>query len=115
MPFAPEISINGLARYEWPAFGGSLAIQGDFNYVDDRFYNTVNHPVQSDDDYFVANARLTYTSQDERWDASLFVNNLTDVERTVYAFDLSFAGGGYGIESYAPPRWVGGSIGYRWK
>ncbi len=115
MPFAPELSINGLARYEWPAFGGSLAIQGDFNYVDDRFYSTINHPVLSDDDYFVANARLTYTSQDVCWDASLFVNNLTDVERTVYAFDLSYAGGGYGIESYAPPRWVGGSIGYRWK
>ena len=115
MPFAPEVSINGLARYEWPVFNGSLALQGDFNYVDSRYYSTINHPTLSDDDYFVVNARLTYTNQDDRWDASVFVNNLTNVERTLYAFDLSTAGGGYGIESYAPPRWVGGSIGYRWQ
>lgn len=115
MPFAPEISINGLAAYEWPAFNGKLRLQGDFNYVDSRFYSTVNHPVLSDEDYFLANARLTYTNQDDTWDVSVFVNNLTDVERTVYNFDLSFGAGGYGIESYAPPRWVGGSVGYRWR
>lgn len=114
MPFAPEISINGLIRYEWPAFGGLVALQGDFNFVDERFYSSVNHPVLQDGDYFVANTRLTFTSQNGSWDASVFVNNITDVERTVYHFDLSVAGGGYAIEAYAPPRWVGGSIGYRW-
>ena len=114
MPFAPELTFNGLVRYEWPAIGGAIAVQSDFSYVDDRFYSSVNHPVLSDDSYFLANARISYIGGDRRWDVTAFVNNLTDEEYTVYAFDLSFQGGGYAIESYAPPRWAGVSFSYRW-
>jgi len=114
MPYAPELSFNGMVRYQWDAFGGSLAVQGDWSYVDDRYYSSVNHPIQQGDSYTVGNVRLSYESGNGNWYTALFVENVTDEERTVYSADLAFAGGGYGIESYAPPRWWGVTAGYRW-
>ena len=32
---AADWTVNGLARYEWPAFNGSLYVQTDFNWKDD--------------------------------------------------------------------------------
>ena len=110
LPYAPDISFNGLARYEWPLLGGLAFVQGDFNYVGSRFFSTVNHPVVSDESYIQANARIGFTSQSGRWGAELFVNNLTDNERLLYSAELSIGGGGYGIESYAAPRVFGGRI-----
>lgn len=115
MPFAPELSLNALVRYGWQAFGGELAVQVDANWVDDRFFSSINHPIQSDEDYIVTNVRVGYTSGDGTWDVSAFVNNVSDEERINWAFDLSVAGGGYGIQSYAPPRWAGVNFVYRWQ
>jgi iron complex outermembrane receptor protein len=106
MPQSPEWTYNGLARYEWPALGGHLAIQGDVNFVDERAFNTVNHPALIGDSYTIANARITYTSSDDRWNMAIWIKNLTEEEYTSFAFDFSGSDGttpGY-INS---PRWAG--------
>lgn len=115
MPFAPELSLNGLVRYGWEMFGGEVAVQLDANWVDDRFFSSINHPIQSDEDYVVTNLRISYASGDGSWDVAAFVNNLDDEERINWAFDLSVAGGGYGIQAYSPPRWAGVNFVYRWQ
>jgi iron complex outermembrane receptor protein len=111
MANAPDLTFNGLGRYEWPAFNGNLSAQVDFNYVDDRSVNGIDHPALIQDDYFIANARLGYATSDGKWEASLWVKNLTDEDYVAASFDLStFTGVEIGVPN--PPRWFGGTVRY---
>src|SRR5262245_21280244 len=103
LPQAPDFSANALARYEFPLGQGTLAIQGDVLYSDDFCFTVLCAPVEAEDGYTVANARLGYTSPDGRWDVAGFVNNLFEEKYRVYAFDSSlFSGVVAGV--YAKPR-----------
>lgn len=110
LPGAPPFSFNGLGRYNWSAFNGNLAIQGDFKYVDDYCYGVICHPVEEAESYVVANARISYATQDEKWEVSAFVRNLSDTEYQMYGADASFAGIGATVAGM--PRWFGGSVSY---
>lgn len=112
MPQSPDLAINGIVRYTWSAFSGELAAQFDYKYSDDFNFYVLNQPATQEDDYFVGNVRLAYTTADEKWTGAIFVNNVTDVEYRVYAQDVSDLG--VGINLFAPPKWVGASISYNW-
>ncbi|MBT8447177.1 MAG: TonB-dependent receptor, partial [Gammaproteobacteria bacterium] len=109
---SPEWNINALLRYEWPAFNGRLALQGDFQYRSEHFFSLTQAPASTENGYAVGNARASYTTNDEKWEAAIFVKNIADEEYLVQTFDL---GGILGMteEFYGLPRWVGGSIAYR--
>ena len=115
---SPKWNVSGLVRYEWPMFNGNVAIQGDANYRSKHFFSLDGDEPVTRDGYTVANARLGWTSGDEKWDVAIAVNNLFDKHYTVQQFDLSgdlFAGGIFSMieEYYGRPRWVRGSINYR--
>ena len=103
MPQAPPISANALARYELPIGNGIASIQGDVYYTDDFCFSALCAPVEQEDSYTVANARIAYGAGDGRWEVAAFVNNLFEEEYRVYAFDSSlFAGVVAGV--YAKPQ-----------
>lgn len=113
IPWAPKWNVTGMARYEWPMAGGRMAVQGNFNYNSDYFLGLNNSAVLKEEAYVVANARLSYATLDDRWEAAVFVKNLSDTEYRGVAFDLAGVFGS--VENlYAPPRWVGGTIRYQW-
>jgi len=112
MVAAPEVTFNGLARYEWPMFGGMMAVLGKFRYQSETFFDIQNYSTAKEDGYVVGDFRLQWTSQDERWQVAGFVNNVADAEYKIYTFD--FAGFGFNQEAYGRPRWAGGSLMYRW-
>lgn len=112
LPQAPPFSANALARYEFPVGSGSLSLQGDVQYSDDFCFTTLCAPVEEESSYMVANARIGYASGDGRWEIAAFVNNLTEEEYRVYAFDSSlFSGVVAGV--YAKPRWYGLTASFR--
>jgi iron complex outermembrane recepter protein len=112
LPQAPEFSGNALARYEFAVGPGMLGIQGDVQYSGDFCFTVLCAPVEEEDAYTVVNARISYAGAGGRWDVAAFVNNLTEEEYRVYAFDSSlFAGVVAGV--YAKPRWYGLSATYR--
>ena len=113
LPYAPAVSLNGLARYEWPAFGGAMVIQGDFNYSDDFCFSALCAPLDQEDSYVIGNFRVSYTTGDERWKLAAFVNNVSDTAYRLYSLDIS--GLSIGNNAYANPRWAGGTISYSWK
>jgi iron complex outermembrane receptor protein len=113
MPQSPKWSLNGLLRYSWDLPVGKLAAQADARYVDKRYFNTVNHPGLVDDGYTILNARLSYTSRDERWDVSLYERNVTNEVYYPMGFDLSGTNGTI-VRAVSPPRWFGASASYRW-
>ena len=90
-----------------------MAALVDFNYVDERTLNGIPHPALIADDYLLTNARVSFLSGDDRWLAELWVRNLSDEEWVPTVFDLSVFNGLI-IEIVGQPRWVGGSITYRW-
>jgi iron complex outermembrane receptor protein len=113
-PLAPKWSLNGLARYAWPTSdGGEFSVQGDFRWVDDHYFSLAQIPVLFQGSYAVVNARLGYTSMDEKWTATLFVNNLTDERYNYFAYDALAFFGSYS-SNVGDERWVGASISYRW-
>ena len=96
--------------------GGYVAVQGDFTYMDDHFFQLKNSPVGKEDAYTLVNANISWTSEDRRWTVSGYVNNLTDEDHRLMVFDLAAdpATGGFGMyENYAGnPRWWGISLRY---
>lgn len=110
---SPEWNLNGLVRYQWPAWQGNLAVQADFQYRSEVFFSLTRSPAVTEDGYAVANARMSYTTEDERWEAALFVNNLADEEYLVQTFDLATVLG-MTEQYYGMPRWIGGSIRFSW-
>ena len=106
LPQAPSFSGNALVRYEFPLVGGTASVQADFQYSDKFCFTVLCAPVEKEDAYSVANARIGYAAPDGRWEVAAFVNNIFEEEYRVYAFDSSlFAGVVAGV--YGKPRTYG--------
>ena len=92
--------------------GAGLAGQVSVNYVGKQYFNVVNEEVTAGGQYTLVDARLTYSSPGDAWEASLFVNNLTDERSLTYSYDIT-GFGFYTIQVFGPPRWVGATFRYR--
>lgn len=82
----PEHSLVAQARYELPisAFGGAkFYIEGDSQVQTERFIDPSNR--RWVEDYVLANLRVGLSG--DRWDAMLYVNNLTDDDTILTAQD----------------------------
>ena len=112
LPYAPSLSLNGLVRYEWPAFNGSLAIQGDFNYSGDFCFTVLCAPLDQEDAYFIGNVRASYTDGDGRWELTAFANNIGDEHYRLYSLDISSLG--IANDAFAAPRWYGATVSFYW-
>jgi len=112
---SPEWNLNALVRYEWPMFGGYMAIQGDIVYRSEHYFALTGLETVEEDGYTVSNASLTYTSDNQAWQVSAFVKNLTDEEYLVQTFDLSGLDVfGMTEQYYGRPQWWGVSLKYSW-
>lgn len=111
LPYSPDYTFNGLVRYEWPALGGSLAVQGDWYYTDDYCYTLICHPVEEEDSYLVGNVRISYTAADDQWSITGFVENVGDIEYRQYGLALESVITGV-TNGFAPPRWWGATLRY---
>ena len=114
MVAAPDITVNGMARYEWPMWNGAMAMIASFYYQDKTYYDIQNFDISLADDYIVGNLRLKWTSASDSLTVSAFVNNIADKEYVTYTFD--FVGtAGFNQLHYGKPRWFGGSVRYSWQ
>ncbi len=106
IPNAPSYTANGRIRYQWP-IGATLAMaaQTDFHVVDEHFLEPNNRDYLAEDGYFIANARLSLLSQDERWSVSAWVKNLNDEEYRTAAQDLALSLGFSEIVVGIPTTW----------
>ena len=111
MVSAPDVTFNGMARYSWPLWGGTMAAVATMQYQDETFFDIQNHPISRENGYVIGNARLQWTSPTERWHAAVFVNNIADEHYLVQTFDLGFVLG-MTEQFYGLPRWVGGTLRY---
>ncbi|MGK0224572.1 MAG: iron complex outermembrane receptor protein, partial [Limisphaerales bacterium] len=109
---SPELTFNGLIQYDIPLGNrGNLTLQTDFNYQDEVFFDALNNPLLGEEDYWLWNARVSWTSADDQWEVAAYGRNLGDKEYMVYAFDLSFFG--FNEEMLGTPRSYGLEVTYR--
>lgn len=112
LPQAPDFSGNALARYEFALGGGTAFVQADVLYTDKFCFTVLCAPVEKESSYAVANARIGYGAENGQWQVAAFVDNLTEEEYRVYAFDSSlFAGVVAGV--YGKPRTYGVTASWR--
>jgi iron complex outermembrane receptor protein len=108
MPLSPDLTANALVRYSWPALGGRIAAQASAHWTDSFFFYAANEPITRQGAYSVVDARLSYTTGDDRWEFALWGKNLANTDYYNFRLDvgsLSYCGCGI-----APPRWVGGTV-----
>jgi len=114
MPFSPDMTTNGIGRYEFPAFyGGRMALQLDYAWTDSYTMNAIDHLSLKQDAFWLANAKVGWTSSDERLHLDVWVKNFTDTEYYGNGFDLSTFSSAVALVP-TPPRWFGGTIRYSW-
>jgi len=103
---APDFNMNALARYEWPALDGTLAVQTWGTYQGKIWYDIQNHPISNENGYTVVNFRGSYTAGSGAWEVYAFVNNAFEEEYKSYTFDFT---GLFGFNQQAAglPRWWG--------
>ena len=106
--FTPDTQLSGLARYEWPnaLAGGTVALQAEFDYASSRFQNIRNFDAQKMPSYIIGDVRAYWTSSDERWELSAFIENVADERAVFTGFDLSGLCG-CTTEGFYKPRWWG--------
>jgi iron complex outermembrane receptor protein len=111
---SPEWNLNGMIRYEWPMFGGYVALQADTVFVDDRIFAFTNDPPSDGDSYWLSNVSVSYATEDRDWLLRVYVDNVTDEEYLVQTFDLSPAVENFGMteQYYGRPMWWGVSLQY---
>jgi iron complex outermembrane receptor protein len=108
---SPKWNLNALVRYELPLAQGKLALQGDVQYRSKHYFALTLLETVEENGYAVANASVSYTSANERWNINAFVHNLTDEEYLVQTFDLSGPDVFGMVEQYfGRPRWAGVSL-----
>lgn len=113
LAYSPDFSANYLVRYTWPLRqGAAVAAQLDGNYTDDFCFTVVCNYTEEEDSYFINNARLTYTSENEDWSLTGFVRNLGDEDYRHYSLDAAFVG--FRGQVINPPRWWGVTAAYNW-
>lgn len=107
MVLAPELSFNGLVRYQAT---DALSLQVDFSHQGDHYFDITNSDVSKEDAYTVWNARVGYDVSDNL-SVDAFVKNLTEEDYRVYTFDFT-GPAGFNQQFFAPPRWVGVGLKY---
>jgi len=112
---SPKWMWNAMARYEFPALSGALALQADWHYRSEHFFALTGLETVRENGYYVANASVTWSDASDQWQVSAFVDNFTDEEYLVQTFDLSGpAVFGMTEQYYGKPRWWGVSLRYQW-
>ncbi len=98
MPKAPEWTMNAVAQYaipvsNLPLFGaGAITPRVEFRWVDAQFMTESNTPIVHEPSYSVANASLTFSSEERRYELELWGRNITNEEYRMDSIDLSSVG-----------------------
>ncbi len=93
-PFTPEnaVSIGAQYRFELGKGYGTLTPRVDYSWQDDTYTSALNTTGESVPAYSLVNYRLTWRSDDLKWQAAIEITNLTDEYYYLTIYDLASAG-----------------------
>ncbi len=111
LPLAPHVTLSTLASYRVPFQDGNLELQFSANYKSHQFFDIANSPYLTEDGYWLENARIGYSFDNDKWEVAGFIRNLSGQHYFLDIFDLSFVGFYQGI--MGQPRTIGAEVNYR--
>ncbi len=112
---APKYTAQIFLQYDWSLGDrGSMTARADYYWQDEVYYRVQNIERHKADAFDTADARLMWTSADERWVIDAFVKNLADEDnlRNLTVSD-GLSTGDNSFVSYYPPRTYGVRFGWR--
>ena len=110
---SPDLMFNALGRYELPigAGGWRASVTADGIYRDDIYFSLGNNGQNSQEAFWLWNARIDVISPDERWDLSIWGKNLADEFYITQSYDNT--GGIFPSQNFlGMPRTYGISLKY---
>lgn len=112
---SPDVTLYFVAEYTVPLGerSGSLSFRTDTSYQSKTFFDAANTSAYGtyQPGYALVNGRISYTSQDRHWDASIFAKNITGKH---YFRNIALSGPtGLGVPG--DPFTFGVSLGWRLK
>ncbi len=108
LPLSPHVTLSTMADYRVPLEGGNLDFQLSANFKSHQFFDIANSPFLTQRPYWLENARVSYSFDDDQWEVAAFVHNLSGQKYFLDVFDLSFVGFYQGI--MGQPRTWGGEV-----
>ena len=105
LPNAPDVSLNGSARYEWDIFGGRAEAQADVSYRSKVFYDTRNVERLSDGDRTFVNLRFGWKPADGGMEFGVYGRNVFG--ETNIADIIPIEGLGFDLFSMGPRQTAG--------
>lgn len=113
---APKWTASGGLQYGFDTGGGGrMTLRGDWSYKSKIFNDVGNDPAIAQSGYSVFNARISWSSKDDRYNVALFGTNLGDKRYIVSGNAASAAFGSLAEATYAPPREWGLTLGVHFK
>lgn len=106
---APTWTVTGNVTKSFDLSGNPLALTWSFDYIGKRYASLDNNAATLVRGSFVHNARVSYKLEDAGVEFALFCNNISNVSRQAFSYNLIGSTGDV-TRSYAPPRWFGGSV-----
>jgi iron complex outermembrane receptor protein len=106
-PYTPKYKASGGVQYEFVmGAAGSLIPRFDVSYQSSQFTNPINDPLWNQiDGYTIANARVTWRDNSDKWQVALNVTNLTDKLYYLTLFDLHTSTGYVNAQPAMPREW----------
>ncbi|MEX1147910.1 MAG: TonB-dependent receptor, partial [Sphingomonadales bacterium] len=112
---SPEYSLSGTVRYQFPTdhLGFGMYALGDASYRSRVFYSLSNNLQNSQKGYALLNARVGFTSPDERWEFAVWGRNLTNKFYVSQSYD-NFGGIFPSQNFLGDPRTYGATLAFRY-
>ncbi|HKQ82390.1 MAG TPA: TonB-dependent receptor [Steroidobacteraceae bacterium] len=107
LPQSPDFSAHVSADYTFDLPEGKLRLAGEYDWTDRIYHNEFKRSLVSQKAYGKANAFLTYRTQNEAWDFSAFVKNLTDKRTYNFTYVSTVVFGFPQFGWIEPPRTYG--------
>jgi iron complex outermembrane recepter protein len=111
LPLAPHVTFTTAVDYRVPLDYGALDFQLNASYKSHQFFDIANSPYLTQRPYWLENARVAYSFDEDQWEVAGFVRNLSGQKYYLDIFDLSSLGFFQGI--MGQPRTFGGELNYR--
>ncbi len=110
--FSPKLSIAANVRQEVRSAIGTFFAQPSLSYAGSRYFSTINAPALKAGAYLTGDISIGLIAPDRKWDATVFVRNVTDKHYITYAGDLTSVAG-FVQRNYSTPRTASVQVGYR--
>jgi len=86
MPLAPEFKLSvSLAHNQHLSNGDTVDYRLSYSWTDEYYFDIGNTPDEYQSNFALIDARIAWTSPNERWTVAVFGQNLTDVDYMTYA------------------------------